>query len=37
MFRKKIETFSAGVIKTFLIGASSTCHAVSYFEVFILL
>jgi len=33
MFRKKIETFSVGVITKLLRGASSTYHAVSDFEV----
>ena len=34
MFRKKIETFSGGVITTLLRGASSAYHAVSNFEVY---
>jgi len=37
MFRQKIETFSAGVIRTLLRGAFSTYHAVSDFEGFVFL
>jgi len=36
MFRKRIDIFSAGVIRTLLRDASFTYHAVSDFKVFFL-